>query len=111
MNLNKYQRFIVSFLTALLVAFCTKCYVMVVESSLNITNFFFFFSLKHFILFAVISFIVFRILYDVRKTVWILYMYIAAMKIILYTIDRFKIKNYHFKINYLNNFKTCFLII
>ena len=39
MNLNKYQRFIVSFLTALLVAFCTKCYVMVVESSLNITNF------------------------------------------------------------------------
>ena len=64
MNLNKNQRLIFSFITALLVAFCMEFYVMAVEASLNITNFLQQFSFKHFIFFAVISFIIFRIVYD-----------------------------------------------
>ena len=64
MNLNKNQRIFVSFLTALIVAFFAELYVLAVETSLNITNFSQQFSFKHFIFFAVISIILFRILYD-----------------------------------------------
>lgn len=64
MNLNKNQNILISFFTTLIVSFFAELYVLAVETSLNITNFSQQFSFKHFIFFAVISFIIFRILYD-----------------------------------------------
>lgn len=64
MNISRNQKVIFSFLTALLVAFCTEFYVVAVESCLNPDYFSKLFSFKQFIIFTVLFFILFRIIYD-----------------------------------------------
>ena len=64
MHLNKNQRLLISFITAVFAAFFAEVYVLAVETSLNFDIFIQAFSFKKFILFLIISFILFRILYD-----------------------------------------------
>lgn len=65
MNLNNnYQKYLLSIITAIIISFFVEMYIISVENGLNIPNLSGLFSLKKFIIFFILSFIIFRILYD-----------------------------------------------
>ena len=64
MNLNNNQKYLFSFVTALLISFFVEAYLTAVTCSLNINDFFPLFSFKKLIVLFILSFILFRILYD-----------------------------------------------
>ncbi len=73
MELNSnYQKYLLPIITAIIVSFFVEIYIISVENRLNIPNLFELISLKKFIIFFILSFIVFRILYDknLRKKVF-----------------------------------------
>ena len=64
MNLNNNQKYLFSFITALLISFFAEVYLTAVSCRLNINDFFPLFSFKKLIVLFILSFILFRILYD-----------------------------------------------
>ncbi|WP_296889207.1 hypothetical protein [uncultured Methanobrevibacter sp.] len=64
MNLNNNQKYLFSFITALLISFFAEAYLTAVSCRLNINDFFPLFSFKKLIVLFILSFILFRILYD-----------------------------------------------
>ena len=64
MNINKNQRLLLSVISAFLLSFLIEMYVLSVETQLNIGNLIETFFFKRYIMFFILTFILFRILYD-----------------------------------------------
>ena len=88
MNMNKNQRLLLSVVSAFVLSFLIEMYVLSVETQLNIGNLMETFFFKRYILFFILTFILFRILYDedLRENVFDFiykYRYILSILIIV----------------------------
>lgn len=72
MNYNKNQRILFSIISAGIVSFLVDLYVLAIETQLNFGNLIDQFSFKKFFVFFILSFIMFRVLYDdeLRKSIF-----------------------------------------
>ena len=65
MNLNdKHRKYLFPIISAILISFFVEIYIIGVETRLDVSSLLALFSLKKFILFFILSFVLFRILYD-----------------------------------------------